>query len=896
MIVLPRHTRLVLVTLILCLFTTLPGLADGWQRITPPDLPLADGQDVAIHPANSQLAYALIGAQAVARSTDGGVSWSTVGFAPRESPFTEFFDPARSLHLDPRRAETVMVGGFNGLWRSDDGAPFVSAGPLRQRVRAVAFGPAGDAAHGTWYLGYDDGSLFGTDDDGASWRRLAAPRTGTFAVGALAVDPRDGQRLLVLLTDPLDDGSCGPGECSGLYESTDGGTTWIARDADADGSILELAPSDPNRLLVQLGPGTLGWSADGGQTIVPVAIGAPLSGVAFDPADATRAWLASPFGPLLGTTDGGASWVSTALFTLPPTAIAAVDGLLLTTLESQGGTGPGVLRSTDGGLSWTAGEGLDAANWAQIDAIGGSSDAALAVAGPRILRTDDGGESWRLLFDSGDGVLLDLTAAPSAPSVLYAGGRAGGERLWRSVDGGTSWEPRSGDLVEELVSIVAVDPQNPDHLLVSAGFLGADGLYASADAGATWDLVLDESVFDIAFDPSAPQVVYANAFEDLYRSLDGGATWSSLGPAPGVLAVDSAGTLWAGDANSFDLLRSDDRGESFVRVGPVPYARGIGLVFDASRGADGELYFGTTDGGVLRSLDGGRSWLRLAPGLPPTLVGDLSVANDGSLWVASFGAGIYRGKFDAPPLATTSGRFLATVSWRAFDGATGTGTAGLRTDDTGTFWFFDEANLELMIKVLDGRAVNGHWWIFYGALSNVEFTLTVTDTATGETSLYFNPLGTFASAGDVEAFADPLPTVLGETVPSTVNANAGLRSSSEEAATATDKSLNVLELGGRFRASITWRDFEGETGEGVAVPLTGEGGDTGAFWFFGPQNLEMMVKVLDGRPVNGRFWVFFGSLSNVEFTLRVEDTATGAVKEYVNPLGTFASVGDVDAF
>ena len=54
--------------------------------------------------------------------------------------------------------------------------------------------------------------------------------------------------------------------------------------------------------------------------------------------------------------------------------------------------------------------------------------------------------------------------------------------------------------------------------------------------------------------------------------------------------------------------------------------------------------------------------------------------------------------------------------------------------------------------------------------------------------------------------------------------------------------------------------------------------------------------MLDARSVNDHFWVFYGALSNVEFTIRVTDTATGAVRTYRNPSGTFASRGDVEAF
>ena len=57
-----------------------------------------------------------------------------------------------------------------------------------------------------------------------------------------------------------------------------------------------------------------------------------------------------------------------------------------------------------------------------------------------------------------------------------------------------------------------------------------------------------------------------------------------------------------------------------------------------------------------------------------------------------------------------------------------------------------------MIKVLDARVINGHFWVFYGALSNVEYTITVTDTETGAVRQYHNPQDRMASFADTEAF------------------------------------------------------------------------------------------------------------------------------------------------
>lgn len=105
-------------------------------------------------------------------------------------------------------------------------------------------------------------------------------------------------------------------------------------------------------------------------------------------------------------------------------------------------------------------------------------------------------------------------------------------------------------------------------------------------------------------------------------------------------------------------------------------------------------------------------------------------------------------------LCLVSNRFRVSVTWTNpyAGGATGTGTAVPLTTDTGTFWFFDAANVELVAKVLDGRAANGHFWYFSGALTDVEYTVTLTDTTTGAVKTYHNLPRQLASFVDTQAF------------------------------------------------------------------------------------------------------------------------------------------------
>lgn len=249
-------------------------------------------------------------------------------------------------------------------------------------------------------------------------------------------------------------------------------------------------------------------------------------------------------------------------------------------------------------------------------------------------------------------------------------------------------------------------------------------------------------------------------------------------------------------------------------------------------------------------------------------------------------------------------RFAVSVDWNAPQGSSGIGHASALTADSGAFWFFDRSNLELLVKVLDGRWINGHFWTFYGALSNVNYRLEVVDRQTGCRQVYQNPQGTMASVGDITSLpGDPEGSAAihgKEELEAALFASGRTADASLLQALPAHKSVGLcgasaqaLCLGGRFAVEVLWSDFDGGSGVGYPHPLTS---DSGAFWFFDQHNLELMVKVLDGAAINGNFWVFYGALSNVEFEITVTDTTTGDVARYQNPSGRFGSRADIEAF
>ncbi len=106
-------------------------------------------------------------------------------------------------------------------------------------------------------------------------------------------------------------------------------------------------------------------------------------------------------------------------------------------------------------------------------------------------------------------------------------------------------------------------------------------------------------------------------------------------------------------------------------------------------------------------------------------------------------------------LCLNEGRFRVEVDWRNFQGVDGIGRSpGPGTDDSGLFYFFNPDNWEMLVKVLNGCNTNNHFWVFSAATTNVEYTLTVTDTDTGLEKSYTNPLRTRSPAlTDTQAFA-----------------------------------------------------------------------------------------------------------------------------------------------
>ena len=275
---------------------------------------------------------------------------------------------------------------------------------------------------------------------------------------------------------------------------------------------------------------------------------------------------------------------------------------------------------------------------------------------------------------------------------------------------------------------------------------------------------------------------------------------------------------------------------------------------------------------------------------------------------------------DGDTVCLNQGRFRVELQWASAQGA-GVGAAVPLTNDTGYSWFFNADNVEVVVKVLDGCAFNQRYWVYAGGLTDVKVVMKVIDSQTGVAATYYNPPGTaFQPVQDQETFAvcpqganlygesryllgdEELAALRGGTDAAAISTGTapewpgsfqvGVAQDHGGACVPDERTLCLED--GRYAVRATWEKPDGETGDAVAWPLTG---DTGLYWFFDPTNVEMVLKVLDGCNVNGHRWVYAGGLTDVGVTMTVTDTETSEARSYANAVGTpFQPVQDQRAF
>lgn len=265
------------------------------------------------------------------------------------------------------------------------------------------------------------------------------------------------------------------------------------------------------------------------------------------------------------STAGNLPLLGSALTLLPADVTAlALDPRVPWTVYA-GTSFSGVMKTEDAGASWDLkNEGIRAYHAPTIDSptihmrtVGVEVDqerpdtvyAAMRVSG--VVRTEDGGRSWTA-FNSGLTTrdLNSLALDPSVPERLLVGTLDKG--IFRTVDGGEIWRPANGGLTNRVVHAIEFDPSRRG--VVYAGT--ERGVFKSVNGGKSWRAtsrgLKTRFINDLAVDPNRPGTVYAATPGGVYRTANGGKTWRPLTRGMETtlvqaLTVDArSGTVYAG--------------------------------------------------------------------------------------------------------------------------------------------------------------------------------------------------------------------------------------------------------------------------------------------------------------------------------------------------------------
>jgi photosystem II stability/assembly factor-like uncharacterized protein len=321
----------------------------------------------------------------------------------------------------------------------------------------------------------------------------------------------------------------------------------------------------------------------------------------------------------------------------------------------MGSTGGGVWKTTDFGQSWTnISDGFfETASIGAIEVAESNPDVIYAATGSAAIRSNvirglgvykstDAGKSWTHVGLRDVGAIGAVRVHPTNPDLVYVAAVGpvfvdGPQRgVFRSRDGGKSWEKVLFINDRTGVFSLVFDPSNPDRMyasawrgqrkpwtIISGGPATEGGIYTSTDAGSTWTRTSEGlptdllGKIDIDVSRANPKRLYAiveavGEKAGLYRSDDAGATWAQVSAQASLIArpfyytyVDAdpknPDVVWV---NNLALWKSTDGGKTFTSV-PTPHGDNHGMWINPD---DPDLLIQSNDGGVNVSRDGARTW------------------------------------------------------------------------------------------------------------------------------------------------------------------------------------------------------------------------------------------------------------------------------------------------
>jgi len=424
---------------------------------------------VAFAPSDPRIAYASVRGSGFHRSTDGGASWRRV---------LKTASYASEISVSPRSPGLLYARYYRTLFRSADGGAHWAQVQKDAQVTAVAADPFAPTAVWSGVLpGTSTGGIWRSGNQGQAWAQRSQGLTA-IATTSLAIDPEDPARLWTATS-------------VGLYHSGNGGARWTrVRIPAGEQGVSRLAAGAGSRIFALIFRGSSDipsvpipslWKTDDDGTSWTRLLGplAENSLIRVAPSVPSTAYVLnadSRFAErLYRSADNGATWtpVSTSVLLdcgVGDLEVAPSNPSILYLGGSQSGpffckvpSPAGVLRSEDGGTTWTnVSAGLPDDTVATLAVDPGDPHTVYASflnhyssESAGVWKSTDGGASWTHVWNGFDALAL-LTPLPGR---VYAATYDG--RVFRSDDGGASWEDWSAGLRVTGVAGLVADPDDP---------------------------------------------------------------------------------------------------------------------------------------------------------------------------------------------------------------------------------------------------------------------------------------------------------------------------------------------------------------------------------------------------------------------------------------------------